>query len=409
MPDLSTLMAIALGLLATSMALHGVAVWATFRRTDRRIVPDARPSLAGLSLLKPLKGLEDELETNLRSFLTQRYSGPLEILFCADDSRDPGLALARKVASEFPAIDVKFLTSDPSFGANPKVSNMQAGLEAAQYPYILQSDANVRLAPGYLTLLMQYALDTDADMVGSLVVGSGERTLGAWLENLQLTAFVTPAVCIAKEIADVPCVIGKSMLLKRQSLMEIGGLHSVRNVLAEDFVLAETFQSAGMRVVLSPLTVTNINSRTGFRQFLARHSRWLKMRAVIHLPAHLAEPFPNPSLFSLIAALLSGLAAPWVILHFAVVAYKCQWDRTLMRRLRGASPPFHKLFLVTQIRDIVLPCIWLYASFSRTTEWRGRRFRIGRGSRLLSLDEPVCIPELAVASHQAVDADPSKL
>lgn len=369
-------------LLMLSLGLHGLGLWAAIRRTRRRTpagVPDHFP---GLSLLKPLKGLEDGFDANLTSFLEQDYPGPLQIVMCAVDAGDPGLQRAKQLAAAYPQVEVHTVVSRVELGRNPKVNNMHGGLQACAHPYVLQSDANVRLAPGYLRALMTEAMHEQADMVGSLVVGGGERGFAAALENAQLTAFVAPAVCLAQELANIPCIIGKSMLMRRAALRQVGDLSSVRNVLAEDFVLAQAFRRAGLRVHLSTLTVTNINERTTLRAFVARHGRWLKMRAVIHVPAHLVDPLGNPTLFSLLLALVGGPLSPYPWLHLAVLVYKSQCDRMIMRRLRGSAPSALAMVPITQVRDLVIGGLWLYACFSRTTVWRGERLRMGRGSVL---------------------------
>ena len=391
-----TYLVVLLGLLAAALLLHSIGMWAVFRRTRSR-VPTLLEDLPGLSLLKPLKGKEDALADNLRSFFQQRYPGPMEIVFCATDANDAGLRVAKKVAQEFPQVDAKFVVSRDDFGLNPKVSNMQGGLGNTRYPYVLQSDANVRIEPGYLHALVSYAVAERADMVGSLVVGDGEQTLGATLENMQLTAFVAPAVCVAREVANVPCVIGKSMLVRRAALARVGDLSLVRSVLCEDFVLAQAFRNAGFVVALSPLTVSNINRMTRVRQFLARHARWLKMRAVIHVPAHAVDPLASPGIFSLAAALASRFDPYFVALHAMVLLYKSAWDWVLLRRLRGHAPSLLRLVPIGQLRDLLIFCTWIYASFSRTTRWRGQLLRMGAGSKLypVSQEHAVELPEFS--------------
>lgn len=339
-------------------------------------------------MLKPLKGLEDDFDENLRSFYRQDYPGPLQVVLCATDGADQGLLRATQIAREYPQVQTRVVISRDDFGRNPKVNNMHGGLQACTQPYVLQSDANVRLSPDYLRALMTETLFEQADMVGSLVVGAGERSFAALLENAQLTAFVAPAVCLAKEVAGIPCIIGKSMLMRREALRQVGDFATVRDVLAEDFVLAQRFQAAGLRVHLSALTVQNINRYTSLRAFVSRHGRWLKMRAVIHVPGHLVDPFANPTLFSLLLAIASKFSLPYVALHLGTLVYKSQCDRQLMRRLRGSAPSALAMIPVTQARDLLLTVLWVYACFSRTTVWRGERLRMGQGSRLYPVNPP---------------------
>jgi ceramide glucosyltransferase len=332
-------------------------------------------------VLKPIKGLEDELELNLRSFFEQRYPAPLQFVFSSTEPGDPGIALAQRVAADYPGLDVRFVISDAGFGNNPKVANLAGALRAAEHDLVLQSDANVRVRPGYLAAVAQEFADRGASMLGSLIAGRGERSLGAVLDTIQITSFTTPGICLASELAGIQCVIGKSMLFRRSELESLGGLALVRDVLAEDFVLGETYVRAGKRVVLSRLVVDNINTDAPLTRFLARHSRWLKMRVVLHLGGFVADLVSNATFFAFLAWLASGLEPSLLGVYAVVVTYKVLSDQQLILRLRGERLSLvHALCM--PLRDLILPCIWLYALCSRTTEWRGQRFRLSRGSLL---------------------------
>ncbi|MDD9932346.1 MAG: glycosyltransferase [Myxococcales bacterium] len=381
----STLVSILLALSAVALVLHGLGVWSAGRVLQSRHRARPRGELPGVTLLKPIKGMEEELEGNLRSFYSQDYAGERQYILCSTDRDDPGIAVARRVAAEFPEVETRFVCSRDDFGHNPKVSNMSGGLELARHDLLLQSDANVRVRPDYLRSIVGELLDRDASLLGSLVVGVGERSAGAALENLQLTGFIAPSVCIAREIAHVTCVLGKAMLLRRSELDQLGGIAIVKDVLCEDFVLAQRYAEAGKRVVLSAHTVENVNVNTPVEAFVARHSRWLKMRAVLSLPGTLADLGANPLPFILAASILD--ARLW-LLCIAVWLHKSYWDAALLRRLRGDSLGLTHLW-AGPVRDVMLALICFYSLVSRSTEWRGKRFLLGPGSTLIPDEGPL--------------------
>jgi ceramide glucosyltransferase len=71
-------------------------------RAARARDPELAGPWPGLTLLKPLKGLEDGLEENLASFYAQDYPGPLQVVFASTEPDDPGIAVARAVAGRHP-------------------------------------------------------------------------------------------------------------------------------------------------------------------------------------------------------------------------------------------------------------------------------------------------------------------
>jgi hypothetical protein len=95
---------------------------------------------------------------------------------------------------------------------------------------------------------------------------------------------------------------------------------------------------------------------------------------------------------------LSGFDARLCALYAPIVLYKSWLDARLLTHLRGASVALRHLACLP-LRDLVLPMIWVYSLCSRTTEWRGERFRLGHGSMLTPI-VPV-LPERALGRDAA--------
>ena len=98
------LLAIALlGTLTSTAYLLLVAVGVLRFCRRRRAELSAAEFIPPVSILKPLHGLERNLDENLESFFQQDYP-EFEILFCARNANDAGLEIARRVAASFPHI-----------------------------------------------------------------------------------------------------------------------------------------------------------------------------------------------------------------------------------------------------------------------------------------------------------------
>jgi ceramide glucosyltransferase len=367
-----------------ALLFFGVGVWATMRHTRRRVEPLPDASLPPVSILKPLKGLEESLEENLRSFFVQDYPA-FEVVFATTEADDPALPVARRLAAEHPHVRTRFVLSSASYGLNPKVSNLEGALRAAAHDLVLQSDANVRAEPDYLRRVVSELVGDGGSLLSSLVVGKGEKSVGAAMENLQLSAMIAPSCCFALHFFGVTCVIGKSMLFRKSELAEVGGLASVKDVLAEDYILGRKFELAGRKVILSTTTAVNVNVTGTVDRFFSRHARWLKMRAVIHPPAFVAEAFANPVGLAALAVAASGFDAAVVAAGLAVVCVKLLADAWVIRRTRGEAMGWRHV-LVAPLKDLLLFAILPYAAISRSIEWRGVRLRLGWGSALRADD-----------------------
>lgn len=170
-------------------AYHGfIEILLKFRR------PAKLPFLSeceGVTIIRPIKGIDPELYTCLKLLYDQDYpQDRLQIIFCVDDPADPAMAILQRLVAEHPHIDLLIMVSDnfnadtrcsdDHWGPNPKVNNLAKGFVAAKNDIIWIMDSNVWAGSHLLKNAIESMgkIDSHGNCVGGLNNGRPVRRSG---------------------------------------------------------------------------------------------------------------------------------------------------------------------------------------------------------------------------------------
>jgi ceramide glucosyltransferase len=339
-----------------------------------------------LSLLKPLHGGEPGLAANLASFFEQDYpAANFEILFCARNVDDAGLAIARQVAARYPEIRTRFLwTGEPRY-INAKVHSLEVMTAAAAHEILVISDSDVQVTPGYLKAVAAPFADAQVGAMTCLYRGvAAEGGLWARLEAVGMSVEMTAGVLVANLLEGMQFVLGPTMAVRRECVQQMGGMGVLGDYCSDDYLLGNYVFRQGRRVVLSRYTIDHIIINESFVDSLTHQVRWMKSTRFSRPKGHLGTALTFSVPFGLLA-LGTALAMGHVVLGAALFAWSImtRWaiawaaGRKVVR-----DPSWFGLFVLYPVRDLMGFGFWAASYLSSRIVWRGKLYTLLPGGRM---------------------------
>jgi ceramide glucosyltransferase len=371
--NLSILLA---GVCAVSLAVHVASVVTVIARFKRRDVGTAGLASAGVSILRPVCGIENFIEETLRSTFMLNHPR-YEIIFCVAEADDPVIPLVERLIAAHKQVAARLLIGNSTASSNPKLNNLVKGWHASRYDWVLMVDSNV-LMPSDLLQRMQAAWREDTGLVCSPPVGAAPQNLWAELECAFLNTYQTRWQCFADAIG-LGFAQGKAMLWRRDVLDAAGGIEALSVEIAEDAAATKIIRGLGLRVRLVETPFAQPLGRRGAVDVWRRQLRWARLRRDTFKWFFVPEIFTSafaPLVLAALAAALAGrsvlsMVAPIVAVWYgaeALLACAASWPLAL------------RIVALFMLRDALLPLLWIAAWTGDEFEWRGKAMTVAVGT-----------------------------
>ncbi|MGA9062021.1 MAG: glycosyltransferase [Terracidiphilus sp.] len=376
--------------LLTSTVFAGIVLWAVpgFLRERRLALAQlaAQPGFTPrLSLFKPLHGADPGLESYLESFFEQDYP-EYEILFCAREASDPGLATARRVAARHPHIPAKFLSTGgrPEY-INDKVLSMEKMEAEAAHEIFVISDSDVRVSPDYLRAVALPFADQRVGGMCCLYRGvAAEGGLWARLEAVGMSVEMSAGVLAARVMEGMQFTLGPTMAFRRETIRRMGGFRVTADYCSDDFVLGNETYKLGQAVALSHHAIDHMVLNSSFMGSLKHQMRWMKSTRFSRPKGHLGTALTFSTPFGLLGlASAMWLGHPYWGLALAGWAVATRLALSIaVGRLVVRDKSWIGLLVLYPIRDFMGFCFWAAGYLSRRILWRGRVYELLPGGKM---------------------------
>jgi ceramide glucosyltransferase len=329
------------------------------------------------TVLKPLKGVDEKTEECLRSWLDQQYGGEMEILFGVASATDPVCELVRLVISH--KKNARLVICPEELGANAKVSTLIQLMREVRNDMIILSDADVWVPQDFLAELVASIKEPNVGLVNCFYRMAPSTNLAMRWEAFVVNADFWSQVLQSLSLKPMDFALGAVMATTRAHLEKIGGFETLADYLADDYELGHQIARFG-GIALCPFVVECRNGPMTWAEVWAHQIRWARTIRVCQPVPYLLSQLQNGTLWPCLWAAWQGstfafaVAAGLVGTRMAAASY-C--EQKLTRRW-----DFNSLWLAP-LKDLLQIVIWALAFFGNRITWRGQRFLVRRGGRLV--------------------------
>jgi len=333
----------------------------------------------GVSVLKPVRGVDARMYAGLVSHCVQEYAGEYELVFGVNSLEDAAVAEVVRLRVEWPDVAIRLVECPERLGANGKVSNLAQMVRAARFEHVVVNDSDIRVSPRYLSGVMAPFVDDGVGLVTVLYVGRAEGGVWSKLEAMGIATDFAVGVLTARKLeGGIRFGLGSTLATTKTALAAIGGFEALVDQLADDYELGARLARAGYRVELAHEVVETSVPAYSLRGFCEHQLRWARSTRDSRRWGYVGMGVTYMLPWAMAAVVASG-GALWSfsLLSMALLVRVSVALTVGVGILRDGQ--VLRDFWLLPVRDCFGLFFWAWSYASDVVVWRGERFRLRRG------------------------------
>jgi ceramide glucosyltransferase len=376
--DLAIAEYVALAVAAIPFIYYMLVLFCTaeYFRTARAEMRPNTDFTPGVSILKPVKGLDIDAYENYASYCRLDYP-EYEIVFCVD-ADDPSLPVIEKLRHDFPERQIRVLIGSGRNAINDKVARLVRLTNDAKYDLCVIPDSDVRVRPDYLRTVVAPFRDERVGAATCLYVSAHVRTLAERLQSIGMTSDFFASVMVAWKLDGVKFTFGQTIATTRKAVQSWGGYTALEDRPADDLYAGKLAAEQGYEVKLLPYVVEAVADFGSFGELLHKRLRWATVQRLMRPWGHMGLIFT----FGLPWAIVAMASHPTAVVaagYFGGYA-ACRVAMALL--IGGWGMKQEGLWIkipLIPVWDAIAFAIWLASFTRRTIRWRGVDYLMREG------------------------------
>ena len=350
--------------------------WNYFRDSAAGSAADLKVT-HGISILKPIRGLDPDAYENFASFCRQDYPN-YEIVFCVDGPDDAVFPVIERLRRDFPDRQIRVLFGSGRNAVNDKVGKLARLVAEAEHELLVISDSDVRVQPDYLRTVTAPLEDPKVGAVTCFYVPADETTFIHGLQSIGMVSDFYAGILVARQLDGVKFALGPTIATSRARLAGFGGYAALENRPADDLLVGRLIAEQGYEVKLLPYSILTVPDYHSLSDLFHKRLRWIVVMRHMRPWGHLGLIFTQGLAWSLAAFVThpSAAVALGYLGGYAVLRTAMVW----LIGIRGLKQNgLWKKIALIPIWDACAFLIWLISFGRRSVRWRDAEYFIRDG------------------------------
>ncbi len=331
-----------------------------------------------VSILRPLCGIDESLEDNLRSCFNQLYP-EFEIVMAVHTPGDLAAPVAENLIREYAGrVSARLIVTGESTIPNAKSYSLNRMVREAKYEVLVMSDSDVWAEPDLLSRVAREFQNPRVGLVTCPYLAVPGKSIWSRLEAIGMNTELLGGVLVARMLEGMRFALGPTLAIRRNVLDAMGGFGYLQEFLAEDFVIGQRTAELGHEVVLSSSIIQHRIGSQGMVKNLKHRLRWARSTRRSRPAGYWGQLFTYPLPLAL---LLWGVwPAAWPALLLTAMVRSAAAAATATYILK--DPLTRKQWWLLPIQDILGFFVWMGGFLGDTIIWRDRKCTVLRDGRL---------------------------
>ncbi|VDM31565.1 unnamed protein product [Hydatigera taeniaeformis] len=348
--------------------------------------------LPGVSIVKPLMGVDPLLSENITSHLELRYPN-FEIIFCVEDPNDPAVELVESLFRKYPNVDARLIIGGNGNMVNPMVNNFLPAYESAKYDLVWLSTSRIKANTDIMVDMVRKSEDPRVALVHQLPYYSDQRGFMNAIEKVCFGCALGRSA-IALNHMGMLCFTGMSYIVRKSILDRYGGFARFGKFLAEDYFCSKELFENGYKIVLSAYPAQQNVANASISIYITRMVRWLRLRLnMLTIVAAFFEPMIECVNLGFLTALSLRyfFGIPMITTMAVHISLWMLLDYFLLRFVQGGPLPFSFLAFIFAwwTRELLTYVIYVKAVLHpRTVKWGINTYHLSLGGHTELLHTP---------------------